>query len=77
MHRCAYWAAWEQFKIFFNFPFVHTGVSSVGGIMFGLPHLTSRQWATVVVIAFADFASAVCVSLQAPFYPLEVIEYIE
>jgi len=39
--------------------------------MFKLPHLTNRQWATAGVIAFADFCSAVCVSLQAPFYPAE------
>ena len=38
-----------------------------------LPDLTKRQWATAVVIAFADFCTAVCVSLQAPFYPAEVI----
>ena len=40
--------------------------------MFKLPDLTNRQWATAGVIAFADFCSAVCVSLQAPFYPAEV-----
>ncbi|XP_057364679.1 MFS-type transporter SLC18B1-like [Daphnia carinata] len=36
-----------------------------------LPRLTNRQWATALVIAFADFCSAVCISLQAPFYPAE------
>jgi len=36
-----------------------------------LPQLTRRQWATAAVIAFADFCQAVCVSLQAPFYPAE------
>ena len=41
--------------------------------MVTLPQLSRRQWATAAVIAFADFCSAVCVSLQAPFYPAEVI----
>jgi len=39
--------------------------------MVNLPQFTRRQWATAAVIAFADFCSAVCVSLQAPFYPAE------
>ena len=30
-----------------------------------------RQWITVAVFALVDFCSAVCVSLQAPFYPQE------
>lgn len=34
---------------------------------------TKRQWLTLIVISIADFANAVCVSLQAPFYPQEVI----
>lgn len=33
---------------------------------------TKRQWMTIVVMGIADFANAVCVSLQAPFYPHEV-----
>ncbi|CAK9807234.1 MFS-type transporter SLC18B1 [Anthophora plagiata] len=32
---------------------------------------TKRQWLTLVVISLADFANAICVSLQAPFYPQE------
>ncbi|KRT86297.1 membrane transporter [Oryctes borbonicus] len=32
---------------------------------------TRRQWLTLVVIGIADFCNAVCVSLQAPFYPQE------
>ncbi|XP_043273086.1 MFS-type transporter SLC18B1-like [Venturia canescens] len=32
---------------------------------------TRRQWLTLIVISIADFANAVCVSLQAPFYPQE------
>jgi len=32
---------------------------------------TRKQWLTVVVFSIADFCSAICVSLQAPFYPLE------
>lgn len=35
---------------------------------------TKRQWLTLIVISIADFANAVCVSLQAPFYPQEVSE---
>jgi len=31
---------------------------------------TKQQWLTLVVFAIADFCSAVCVSLQAPFYPM-------
>lgn len=30
-----------------------------------------RQWLTIVVISVADFCNAICVALQAPFYPLE------
>lgn len=32
---------------------------------------TKRQWLTLFVISIADFANAICVSLQAPFYPQE------
>ncbi|XP_046741786.1 MFS-type transporter SLC18B1-like [Diprion similis] len=32
---------------------------------------TRRQWLTLIVISIADFANAICVSLQAPFYPRE------
>jgi MFS family permease len=32
---------------------------------------TRRQWLTLFVFAVADFCSAICVSLQAPFYPAE------
>lgn len=32
---------------------------------------TKRQWLTLIVISLADFANAICVSLQAPFYPQE------
>lgn len=46
--------------------------SSFKMVKFLLPRLTNRQWATALVIAFADFCSAVCISLQAPFYPAEV-----
>lgn len=31
-----------------------------------------RQWATFLIMALADFCNAICVSLQAPFFPLEV-----
>ncbi|XP_063837708.1 MFS-type transporter SLC18B1-like [Ostrinia nubilalis] len=30
-----------------------------------------RQWLTIIVISIADFCNAICVALQAPFYPLE------
>lgn len=33
---------------------------------------TKRQWLTLIVIGVADFCNAICVSLQAPFYPQEV-----
>lgn len=33
---------------------------------------TKRQWLTVVVISIADFCNAICVALQAPFFPHEV-----
>lgn len=32
---------------------------------------TRRQWVTLVVFSVAQFCNAVCVSLQAPFYPAE------
>lgn len=37
-----------------------------------LPNFTKRQWLTLVVFSIADFCNAICVSLQAPFYPQEV-----
>lgn len=33
---------------------------------------TKRQWLTLIIIGLADFCNAVCVSLQAPFFPQEV-----
>lgn len=39
-----------------------------------LPNFTRRQWSTLTIIGLADFANAICVSLQAPFFPQEVIE---
>lgn len=32
---------------------------------------TKNQWMTLIIFGIADFCSAVCVSLQAPFYPAE------
>lgn len=37
-----------------------------------LPNFTKRQWSTLIIIGLADFANAICVSLQAPFFPQEV-----
>lgn len=37
--------------------------------------LSRRQWLTVLVFGVANLTSAVCISLQAPFYPLEVSIY--
>lgn len=37
--------------------------------------LTRQQWFTLFVIGSVHFASAICVSLQAPFYPQEVIHF--
>lgn len=33
---------------------------------------TKRQWMTLIIIGLADFCNAICVSLQAPFFPQEV-----
>lgn len=41
-----------------------------------LPSFTKRQWSTLAIIGLADFANAICVSLQAPFFPQEVCWYI-
>lgn len=35
-------------------------------------NFTKRQWATLLVMSLADFCNAICVSLQAPFFPKEV-----
>ena len=32
---------------------------------------TKRQWLTLIVMGLADFCNAICVSLQAPFFPAE------
>lgn len=34
-------------------------------------NFTKRQWLTLIVMALADFCNAICVSLQAPFFPQE------
>lgn len=34
-----------------------------------LPNFTKRQWLTLIIIGLADFGNAICVSLQAPFFP--------
>ncbi|XP_054273005.1 MFS-type transporter SLC18B1-like isoform X2 [Macrosteles quadrilineatus] len=39
--------------------------------MGGAPKLTKRQWMTMVAIGSVHFSSAICISLQAPFYPQE------
>ncbi|XP_017755825.1 PREDICTED: MFS-type transporter SLC18B1-like [Eufriesea mexicana] len=36
-----------------------------------MAQFTKRQWLTLMVISLADFSNAICVSLQAPFYPQE------
>lgn len=36
-----------------------------------LPNFTKRQWLTLIVFSISDFCNAICVSLQAPFYPQE------
>ncbi len=40
--------------------------------MVKLPQFTRTQWLTLIVFSIADFCNAICVSLQAPFYPKEV-----
>ena len=37
----------------------------------GVQKFNRKQWLTILVFAIADFCSAICVSLQAPFYPKE------
>ncbi|XP_034232465.1 MFS-type transporter SLC18B1-like [Thrips palmi] len=39
--------------------------------MVKLPQFTKTQWLTLIVFSIADFCNAICVSLQAPFYPQE------
>jgi MFS family permease len=34
-------------------------------------NFTKRQWSTLIIIGLADFFSAICISLQAPFFPKE------
>ncbi|EEB18798.1 Chromaffin granule amine transporter, putative [Pediculus humanus corporis] len=36
-----------------------------------LPKFSKRQWLTLIVFSISDFCNAICVSLQAPFYPKE------
>jgi len=40
-------------------------------IMFDFSTFSRNQWLTIAVFVLAEFCSAVCVSLQAPFYPQE------
>lgn len=44
--------------------------------MFSL-NFTRRQWLTLIVIGLADFCNAICISLQAPFFPQEVSKRLE
>jgi len=39
--------------------------------MFDVSMFSRHQWLTILVFVVAEFCSAVCVSLQAPFYPIE------
>lgn len=39
--------------------------------------LTKRQWVTFAVFGFVEIFSAMVISLQAPFYPLEVVNYVD
>lgn len=39
--------------------------------MLGSLNFTKRQWMTLLIIGLADFCNAICVSLQAPFFPAE------
>ncbi|XP_050541622.1 MFS-type transporter SLC18B1-like [Daktulosphaira vitifoliae] len=39
--------------------------------MLRISNFSKRQWLTLIVFSIADFCNAICVSLQAPFYPLE------
>lgn len=43
--------------------------------MLRLSNFSKRQWLTLIVFSIADFCNAICVSLQAPFYPYEVREH--
>jgi len=36
-----------------------------------LNKFSRRQWCTLAIMALADFCNAICVSLQAPFFPAE------
>ncbi|CRK90664.1 CLUMA_CG004365, isoform A [Clunio marinus] len=36
-----------------------------------MPSFTKRQWLTLTIMALTDFCNAICVSLQAPFFPHE------
>jgi len=40
--------------------------------MLRISNFSKRQWLTLIVFSIADFCNAICVSLQAPFYPQEV-----
>jgi hypothetical protein len=37
-----------------------------------MSQFSRRQWLTLMVFGIANFCNAICVSLQAPFYPMEV-----
>jgi MFS family permease len=39
--------------------------------MLRISNFSKRQWLTLIVFSIADFCNAICVSLQAPFYPQE------
>ncbi|XP_073985292.1 MFS-type transporter SLC18B1-like [Rhodnius prolixus] len=40
-------------------------------VLDNLSHFSKRQILTLIVFSIADFCNAICVSLQAPFYPKE------
>ncbi|VVC34299.1 Major facilitator superfamily,Major facilitator superfamily domain [Cinara cedri] len=42
--------------------------------MLRISNFSKRQWLTLIVFSIADFCNAICVSLQAPFYPKEAIK---
>lgn len=45
---------------------------SMADISAAAMRFTARQWTCLVVFGLADLASAMVVSIQAPFYPAEV-----
>eukprot|EP00095_Tigriopus_kingsejongensis_P011883 maker-scaffold410_size180147-snap-gene-0.30 protein:Tk11883 transcript:maker-scaffold410_size180147-snap-gene-0.30-mRNA-1 annotation:"mfs-type transporter c6orf192 homolog" len=69
-----------ELTVFLVSPWIGQNIHRLGGKRFSIVNImvcdtlrgfSRRQWLTVIVFSIVQFCQAICVSLQAPFYPQE------